>query len=144
MANINQLEMYIGMGIALFPCSQHNKKPLTIHGFKDASLDRATITVWLANYPDCAWGTPTSATHGVVDVDPRHGGDKAWARLIAEHGPLPDCPTTTTGSGGHHYWLTFPAGTRCSQSVIGPGIDVKAEGGYVIVPPSRIHEPHHV
>ena len=144
MASVNQLEMYIGMGIALFPCSQHNKKPLTPHGFKDASLDRATITIWLAKYPDCAWGTPTSADHGVVDIDPRHGGVKAWEALIARHGDLPPHPITETGSKGSHHWLTFPPATKCSQSLIGPGIDVKAEGGYVIVPPSRIHEPHHV
>jgi len=135
--------MYISMGYALFPCSQHNKKPLTTHGFKDASEARSVITIWMERHPDCAWGTPTSALHGVVDVDPRHGGDKAWASLIAQHGELPPHPITETGSGGFHHWLTFPPGTKCSQSLIGEGIDLKAEGGYVILPPSRILEPHH-
>src|SRR5579885_961111 len=63
------------------------------------------------------------------------------ARLIAEYGPLPPTPTVRTGRGGFHYWFRFPPGTGCGKPY--PGIDRKAIGGYVIVPPSRIDIPEH-
>ncbi len=141
MATIAQLNLYLGMGRHLFPCSSENKKPLTSNGFKGASLNPDAIAKWHSQYPDCAWGTPTSSEYGVVDIDPRNGGDTTWASLIREHGPIPECPTVHTGGGGWHYVMRFPPGTRCGK--IGVGIDLKADGGYVIVPPSRIYEPHH-
>ena len=33
------LQLLIGLGKPIFPCSASNKRPLTQHGFKDASLD---------------------------------------------------------------------------------------------------------
>lgn len=137
------LEAYSAQGWAVFPCSSADKKPLTPHGFKDASSDISVIEAWYVKHPGCAWGYATSADVGVADCDPRHGGDVTWAALIAEHGPIPETVTASTGGGGTHSFLKFPAGTGCSQSLIGPGIDVRADGGYVIVPPSLIYIPEH-
>jgi hypothetical protein len=61
--------------------------------------------------------------------------------LIAKQGQLPLTPKVLTGGGGFHYWLKFPAGTKCCK--VAEGIDLKADGGYVIVPPSRILIPEH-
>ncbi|MCZ2340321.1 MAG: bifunctional DNA primase/polymerase [Bacteroidales bacterium] len=129
------------IGRPLIPCSAQNKRPLTTHGFKDASLDPARVTEWHARHPDCAWGTPTSAEYGVVDIDPRNGGIESWESLIRQHGPIPECPTVRTGGEGWHHVFQFPTGTRCGK--IAQGVDLKAEGWYVIVPPSRVWEPHH-
>lgn len=137
------LQAYSAQGWAIFPCSSADKSPLTPHGFLDASSDIGVIEKWYAKHPGCAWGYATSADVGVTDCDPRHGGDVTWAALVAEHGPLPETVTASTGGGGTHSFLVFPEGTGCSQSVVGKGIDVRADGGYVIVPPSRIHIPEH-
>ena len=99
------------------------------------------IAKWHAEFPDCAWGVPTSAERAVVDSDPRNGGDESLAALTAQHGPLPPCPKVRTGGDGAHYWLKFPPGTKCGK--IAAGIDLKADGGYVIVPPSKIDIPEH-
>ena len=66
------LKIYTNMGWALFPCSVRTKKPITPHGFKDASLDWRQIVAWHEQYPGCAGGrlpapsvrlwTPTHAT----------------------------------------------------------------------------------
>ena len=75
----------------------------------------------------------------MLDIDLRHGGDDSLESLKARHGPL--SPTTRqakTGGGGPHYFFRYPAGGRVvnSKANLLPGIDVKANGGYVVVPPS--------
>ena len=75
----------------------------------------------------------------VVDLD-RHDEDgrAAWASLTAEHGAI-TLHTHRTPRNSLHLFFQWrdnrPVG--CSTSVIAPGIDVKGEGGYVIIPPSR-------
>jgi hypothetical protein len=135
---------YNTMGWPLFPCLSSGPKakaPLTDHGFKDASTDWKQIERWYNRYPDCAWGCATSSERAVLDVDPRNGGSESLALLIAEHGPLPPTPRVRTGSGGYHYYFRCPQGTKCGKPY--KGIDRKAEGGYVIVPPSKIAIPEH-
>jgi Bifunctional DNA primase/polymerase, N-terminal/Protein of unknown function (DUF3987) len=125
------------MGWALFPVSHKNKKPITPHGFLDASLNWEQILKWYYKHPNCAWGTPTSAERGVIDVDPRNGGLES----LAAQWEMMDTPTVNTGGGGFHYYFEFPKGTP--SGVVAKGIDRKAEGGYVIVPPSCIDIPEH-
>ena len=138
---IEILQYYLAHGFKLFPCGNKDKKPLTAHGFKDSSIDPSQIEKWFNQHPDCAWGTPTSSEYAVTDIDIKHNGDVTWGKLISQHGPLPPCPSVQTGSGGWHYVMRFPIGTGTSQNRVGQGIDIKAEGGYVIIPPSRIHDP---
>ena len=136
---IQQLQFYLAYDFALFPCSNIDKSPLIAGGFKGASKNPSQIEAWFNQYPNCTWGTPTSFTYGVVDIDPRNGGDVTWESLIKENGPLPQCPTVQTGSLGTHYVMRFPVGTRCGK--LGQGLDLKADGGYVVIPPSRVHDP---
>lgn len=151
---------YARAGFKVFPCGSglsreygesgklvYPKHPLTRHGFKDAITDEATIRGWWARWPHAAIGMPTGTASGliVVDVD-RHGDDNGFAslaRLSEQFGfGLPDpVAFSRTPSGGAH--LFFRAGNvsvRNSTGRIGPyeaaGVDVRGEGGYVIVPPS--------
>ena len=73
----------------------------------------------------------------VLDVDPRHDGDKTLEKLIAENGALPTTPMVITGSGGSHYYFDIPIGEdiRCCNDLL-PGIDIKGETGLVVAPPS--------
>jgi hypothetical protein len=72
-----------------------------------------------------------------VDVDPRKGGDRELARLVAEHGPIGDTLHTHTGGGGDHYFFAWPGRYVASgDGKIAPGVDVKGDGGYVVAPPS--------
>lgn len=153
---LSQLQVYLAMAWPLFPCRPRpsgkvkadgtprtdEKSPLTDRGFYDASLSPDQIRSWAEQHPGCAWGTPTSADRGVVEYDIRHCGDAIWSALLAEHGPLPPTPTCRSGGGGQHFYLRFPPGTR-SGEVRGLSVGRKAEGGYVIVPPSRIDIPEH-
>jgi hypothetical protein len=72
----------------------------------------------------------------VLDADPRHNGDISLRRLEAEHGPLPETREVLTVQGGCHRYFKSTAEIRNSAGKIAPGIDVRGEGGYVMLPPS--------
>ena len=114
------------------------KHPWTAHGFKDASTDADTIRTWWQKWPDAnvAIATGKRSNLLVLDIDPREGGDTHLAGLQEEHGQLPRTLTSQTGGGGVHYFFCYEDGVRNSSGKIAPGIDVKSEGGYVLVPPS--------
>jgi len=136
-----KLNAYCAIGFKIFPCKQSDKRPLTNHSFLDASNDPIQIGKWVKQFPECAWGAATSSIHARVDIDPRHNGHATWQKLIEQHGNIPETPTVRTGGNGHHYSLSFPDGTGCSK--LGEGIDLKSDGGYVIIPPSKIDIPEH-
>ena len=75
----------------------------------------------------------------VLDIDPSDGGLQSLAALERESGPLPGTARSRTGGGGVHVFFRYPPGkdVRNSAGWLGPGLDVRGEGGYVVVPPSR-------
>ncbi|MEO3926936.1 bifunctional DNA primase/polymerase [Micromonosporaceae bacterium B7E4] len=115
---------------------------LTCHGFYAASTDPLRVPGIVAAVPGGQLALRTGAASGVVvvDVDPRHRGDDTMTALIGA-GLLPPTAHVVTGSGGRHLYYRHPGRpVRCSQGKpgvgLGPGIDVKADGGYVVLPPS--------
>ena len=61
-------------------CSSPAKHPLTARGSLDASTDASIIRRWWQRQPLANVGIATgkSSELVVVDIDPRHGGDKSW------------------------------------------------------------------
>lgn len=129
---------YAERGLPVFPV--RGKLPLTHHGFIDASTDADVIRGWFKQSPDANVAMPTGAASGlfVLDIDPRHGGDQSLAALEAKYGPLPATLEALTGGGGRHLFFASPQGQliRNSAGKLGPGLDVRGDGGYVVVPPS--------
>lgn len=126
-------------GIHVFPVAARSKKPLTEHGFKDATTDQAQIQAWLAKWPDCNWGIATGASGlYVVDVDPKNGGAASWDQLVKELGEgIADSVRVRTGGDGLHVYFKRPSGEHGNTTgALGPGIDTRGEGGYVVAPPS--------
>lgn len=108
-------------------------------GLKDASADPNVIQKWFANGRlniGIATGEPSKIF--VVDQDDRDGGDRSMQDLIEKYGPLPSTLTQRTGNG-KHYLFKMPDGIdiRNSQKLLGPGIDIRGNGGYIVVAPSR-------
>ena len=108
------------------------------HGVHDATGDTDQIMAWWSGrYAVCNVGARVPNNMFVVDVDPRNGGAKSLAELVAKFGPMP--PTLTAisgrGDGGSHRYYRRPYGKLTSRQ-LGPGIDIKTSAGYVVVPPS--------
>lgn len=122
------------------PCAA-GKHPITPNGLTDASRDPAVIEAWWAGAPcDLNVGIVTGAASGifVLDVDPKNGGREAVAALAKQYGDLEVGLDAETGSGGSHYIFRHPGGmVRNSASKIGPGLDIRGDGGYIVAPPSN-------
>jgi hypothetical protein len=126
--------------VPVFPVRQ-DKAPYTANGFKDATLDPAMIRHYWRKWPDANIGIPTGEASRwlVIDIDPRHGGDASLTALIEQHGDeWLQTMQARTGGGGHHLIFSFPQGSniRNSAGKLGVGIDVRGEGGYIVVAPS--------
>jgi DNA-binding MarR family transcriptional regulator len=120
-------------------CPDPGKHPTTPHGFNDASSDPERIAEMFARWPGGNVGLKTGRVSGtvIIDVDPRNGGMETLGRLQAEHGYLPPTRLHATGGGGFHYVLGYPEGVKVMPSrTIGPGLEVKADGAGVVLPPS--------
>ena len=128
--------LYAARGHPVFPCGPQ-KKPLTKNGFKDATTDESQIRKWWAQWPDANIGHPTGS-HVVLDVDGAEG-EAALAALETKHGELPATLTARTGRGRHLYFAANGVRVRNSAGKLGPHLDVRGEGGYVILPPS-VHQ----
>jgi putative DNA primase/helicase len=137
---------YVAYGWAVLPLKPGAKTPLTEHGFKDASKDRAQIRAWWTECPNANVGVATGAISGItvldVDIKPRKSvyGDRTLAALIAAHGDLPLTATQQTWSGGRHHVFAYVPGVKNSVSRLGDGLDVRSDGGYICVAPSMVNE----
>ena len=133
-------------GLAVFPLTPGQKVPLLgSHGCHDGSTDSDIARARWKRSPNSNIGVKTGAASGVwvLDIDLGPGGDASLARLEAEHGPLPATVEVLTPSGGRHYWWRWPASgpeIRNSAGRIGPGLDVRGEGGSVVAPPSALSD----
>jgi hypothetical protein len=139
--------IYARYGWPVFPCWPKDKRPFTTHGFKNASTDPRQIQDWWRRWPRAMVGVPTGSRSGisVVDLDRKEAdkdGVATWAKLTAEHGGPPATLSSTTPSTGQHHIFHHIEGMRCLPlNKLAPGIEVKAEGGYIIVPPSFCTDP---
>lgn len=130
-------------GIPVFPCRPGMKEPLTSHGFHDASADPDRVGSWWRHWPQANIGLPTGATSGVdvvdVDVHASASGYKAFDRARAA-GLLDGWAWTvrTPSTGLHAYFLRGDGGEQRSWQVPRAHIDFRGDGGYVVIPPSRV------
>ena len=127
---------YSAMGWPVFPCKE--KVPITTNGFKDATTNDALIHTWWGNEDhNVAIRTGVESGLVVVDIDAKHNGLISYDMFKDD---LPPTYTVRTGGGGLHLYFQYPLGEDIrNKTSLFEGVDIRAEGGYVIAPPS-MHE----
>jgi hypothetical protein len=135
------------LGLSVIPVASDANGKRALTKWKPYQERRATedeIRRWWRRWPEAAVGIVTGPISGVVvvDIDPRHGGDKAWRDLIWRHGSPEWTWRAFTPSSGEHWYFRLPQGAswRNTAGIIGPGIDSRAAGGLVLAPPSVRHD----
>jgi hypothetical protein len=136
---------YAQAGWMVFPLASRQKIPLAgSSGFKDATTDSDRIQRWWSERPDANIGLATGKPSGVwvIDVDQKNGKDGA-ASLKAFAAPYTDVPQRTkrvrTPTGGTHLYVKYDAADPIrSRADVLTGIDIRGDGGYVVLPPSTI------
>jgi len=119
----------------VFPLQPNGRRPLTRHGFLDATTNLSTVEQWWRMYPDANVAVATGGGVTVIDIDVKGGvdGEATWSHLRAVHGDVPMTRIVRTPSGGRHlYFLTPDLTIHSSVGRLGPGIDVRSDGGYVV------------
>ena len=123
-------------GWHVFPVKA-NKQPCTAHGFKDATTDPARITELWGEFPYAGIGIATGASGLiVVDVDCKKDapGYDSWHEIKSRVGDqAEDTTLVETPSGGLHvYYRANGHRFKNTAGSLAPGIDTRADGGYVV------------
>ena len=120
-------------------CKRKGKHPRTSLGLKSASKDADTISKWWSVWPDSNIAVVTGKESGilVIDIDVSEGFKTANDVLEYNALELPETLVSETGGGGVHYIYKYPQeGKYKTGTEIFKNIDSRADGGYIIVPPS--------
>jgi len=128
---------YAAHGWRVFPVEPRGKKPLIKDWPKKATTDARKINEWWTKWPDANIGVATGEGSGlfVLDVDGEEGSNSLIA-LEAEIGPLPETLESQTGTGGRHLFFLMPKRDIRNKQSFRPGLDIRGNGGYVLVAPS--------
>ena len=138
-----------GLGFYIFPLIQNSKLPAVKDYTNKATTDVNEIEkIWfdktLELYRGNNIGIATSKYDGgallVVDVDNKKGkkgkpdkdGSGTLAKLKAAGFTLPKTKVQRTTSGGFHLIYKVEKGVMNSVEKIGPGIDIRSKGGYIV------------
>ena len=108
--------------------------------FKKATTDPIQIRAWW-KHREHLIGLPTGFASGVCCIDVDTSEDHAdgvaeWDKLVAQHEPIVT-REHRSATGGPHLIFDFDWPTGCSSGQLPKGIEVKGQGGYIVVPPSR-------
>lgn len=137
MNNLEAATKYAEKGWMVFPCNT-DKSPKTKNGKDNATTDMEQIKEWWSKWPDASIGMATGPGSGVwvLDID-MPNGNKNLQAIEQEYGRIPDTLIQRTGGGGLQYFFRWNGREiRNSSSKIAKNIDVRGDGGYVILPPS--------
>jgi hypothetical protein len=130
---------YAARGVPVFLCEPPSTRPLTKGGFWDTITDERQIRAWWGRWPKANVGVPTGTASGllVLDVD-RSDGLESIVELELALGQAPNTLRARTGRGGEHLFFRMGENreVRNSQGFLGPGLDIRGEGGYMLVAPA--------
>ena len=139
---INAAMEAVAVGLKVFPLQSGAKVPIKgSRGCLEATDDDDQITRWAHQYPDANLGVATGRDSGfiVIDVDVKGDADGLSTLRIftAEGHELPKHNVGSTPSGGFHIPVKYTELISTnSAGKLGPGLDIRSNGGYVLWPPS--------
>lgn len=144
---------YAERGWRVFPVGDDGRSPRIAKGCHGASADPAQVGQWWSRWPSANIALACGPESGVLalDIDAKGevDGFGALAELVAEFGALPETVASSTPSGGAHLLFAFPRGVSPANRVgvkryvadgsrrLYAGLDVRAAGASVCLPPSR-------
>jgi hypothetical protein len=125
---------YAAKGIPVFPVGKgkEGKAPFTQNGFHDASTDPEKVKAWWTKHPNAKIGMPCGRASKmlVVDID-CHPGKPSGFDHVPNWAELSDHVVKTAG-GGRHLYFADDGKTAIAHPF--PGVEVRGEGHYVILP----------
>jgi putative DNA primase/helicase len=125
----------------ILPCRPGEKLPIIKEWQERATTDREQIARWWQQWPDAniAVATGPGSRLFVLDVDGVEG-ERSLVALERQHGDVPEtyCQQQTGSGEGWQAFFAWPIDRtiRNSAGKLGAGLDIRGDGGYVVLPPS--------
>lgn len=134
------------LGLSVFPVRGGSKTPAILNWRSRATADLAALNALFHDHPATNLGVATGPASRVfvLDIDCKGAdGYESLARLQEAHGQLPATWRSQTPSGGAHLWFAMPEDRPMGNRVgFAPGLDIRGDGGFVVVPPSCVGGPY--
>lgn len=129
---------FAAKGLPVFPVVENTKRARISSWPHLATTDLAQIDAWWQEWPNDNIGFYTNEFI-VIDVDPRKDGHRTHEAL-ADIYEFPKTTRHTTQGGGHHIIYAAPdrRPVKGGTDKLGQGLDIKARGGYILLPGSTI------
>jgi Bifunctional DNA primase/polymerase, N-terminal/AAA domain/Primase C terminal 1 (PriCT-1) len=128
---------YRRRGFSVIPIKPKDKKPLIFwEPYQTEPAAEATIKHWCESWPNANIGLVTGAVSGciVIDLD-TDKATKEFKSLLGNDYDFSLVPRSRTGKG-FQLFFKHPGGSIPNRAGVLPNMDVRADGGYVVVPPS--------
>lgn len=139
------LEM-AALGYKIIPIPTGQKFPKGLAEWqKKATNDRDQIIHWWGSgEAGIGWAMglqPSGVNLVAIDVDVANDkpGKANFEAFAAEHDfadALRSTIMSVTGSGGFHFVFQLPEGVTLTNGILLPGVDIRGEGGFIVIPPS--------
>jgi putative DNA primase/helicase len=120
-------------------CQQVGKHPVHRYNYFDSIIYEKKKDFYLKQFKDNPNLNVGFKVMGfsVLDVDFRHDGDKTLAGLLQEsETDFNHAISVKTGGGGVHIYASN-TDLKNTAGVLGSGIDIRSEGGFIVAPGSR-------
>lgn len=145
---------YARRGWPVFPCHPKTTAALVKVAKGEqlaASTDEAVIADWWQRWPLAMIGAPTGKRSGfcVVVVGSGYDEKSGILHLVGElmsgledaiGVKLPPTVTAASGSGNTHFYFKTGEALPARRSGIAAGVEIRGDGGYVVLPPSLRHD----
>ena len=125
---------YEALGWSVIPINERSKQPhVSWRNYEEKRPTRDQMMTWAKQWPSAGLAVITGTISGVIVIDDDGGTNAAAEAFLAK---LPPTARVKT-SKGFHLYFRLPANTTVPTKVrFMPGLDVRGEGGYALVPPS--------
>jgi putative DNA primase/helicase len=135
---LHYIRLFVKRGCAVLPLVEGGKKPAVVNGVYAANRNLRLITMYFTRYPKRNWAMATGEPFGIIALDiDGNEGEASLRQLEKAKGRLPKTSTIRTPHGQHIYLKAPTYRVPNSVSRVGPGIDVRGDGGYVVGPGSE-------
>ncbi len=120
----------VTMGRSVIPVGLNKRPMIAWQEFQKRLPTKEEIEKWFTQWPEAqlAMVTGNISNVCVVDVEKEFGDYKTLG--------LPDTAVSKTGGGGWHLFYQYVEGVRNRAKLDGKDVDIRGEGGYVLIPPS--------
>jgi putative DNA primase/helicase len=120
-------------------CGKNAGKHPRVHDWPHAATtDPAQLARWFTKWPTANLGIATGAGSNLVVLDEDGDlGAESLRDLERQYGALPETVVSLTGRGGRHLLFGYPGVPVGNAIGRWPGVDVRGDGGFIVVPPSR-------